>query len=89
MKVEKQPKRFNKNQVDYLDNKFKKGEKSGQKEDPAVVAESMLLEKTRTDHVGSVTMRFYPFSRLQVTFRGSVETRSQVKRKKRKQQKKL
>ncbi|VDI59773.1 Hypothetical predicted protein [Mytilus galloprovincialis] len=45
LKEERKNKRFNKNQTDYLYEKFNKGQKSGRKEDPYSVSEAMLLEK--------------------------------------------
>ena len=45
LKDERKNKRFNKNQTDYLHEKFNKGQKSGRKEDPYSVSEAMLLEK--------------------------------------------
>ncbi|CAC5392141.1 unnamed protein product [Mytilus coruscus] len=45
LKDERKNKRFNKNQTDYLNEKFNKGQKSGRKEDPYSVSEAMLIEK--------------------------------------------
>ncbi|VDH95822.1 Hypothetical predicted protein [Mytilus galloprovincialis] len=45
LKTERKSKRFNKNQKDYLTEKFDKGLKTGRKEDPFNVSESMLHVK--------------------------------------------
>ncbi|CAG2219861.1 unnamed protein product [Mytilus edulis] len=45
LKDERKNKRFNKNQTDYLHEKFNKGQKVVEKEDPYSVSEAMLLEK--------------------------------------------
>lgn len=45
LKDERKNKRFNKNQTDYLTDKFNKGQISGRKEDPFSVSEAMLYEK--------------------------------------------
>lgn len=47
LKARREVKRFNKNQTAFLDDKFDKGEKTGQKSDPEEVSQEMRQVKTR------------------------------------------
>lgn len=72
LKDERKNKRFNKNQTDYLYEKFNKGQKSGKKKDPYSVSEAICLKKMKMVLGVSIIVKYSLSNKLPVIFPGYV-----------------